>query len=232
MYLDTYNDRQKRVGPTIAVSIVVFFLSLSALSSVGWVPSYVDGIRPDPLADVAPMPKTENIVRLADLPMLGTSRDYTHAPTEAPVKPTRIVADAIGLDLPVLNPDEASVAALDTALLSGSVRYPLSSELNEDGNIFIFGHSSSIPIVKNQMFKAFNHISDLREGDLIKLLGDDDKAHIYRVKSVRRTDVGEALVDLSKTNGRRLTLSTCDTFGGKNSRFVVEADFVASYQSE
>ena len=219
-------NHQNRTGSTIAVSIVMFFLALSALDSIGWVPSYVDGVRADTFIDISSS-STSGSIALSDLPTLGTTRSYTPASNEAPIKPTRIVASSIGLDLPILNPEDTAVSALDNALLTGSVRYPLSAQLNEEGNIFIFGHSSSLPVVKNKMFKAFNDISDLREGDTIKLMGGG-MTHTYRVTSVRRTDAGEALVDFSKTNGRRLTLSTCDTFGGKNSRFVVEADFLAS----
>lgn len=224
-----YNKKQNRTGPSVAVAIVVFFLTLSALNSIGFVPSYIDGIKPNSFTPVDALPDTENNLALSDLPQLGSFRSYAPVSHEEPIKPERIVAHAIGLDLPVLNPEQTSISALDEALLHGTVRYPLSAELNQEGNIFIFGHSSSLPIVKNQMFKAFNRISALREGDMIKLIGNG-KSHIYRVREVRRADANEEMIDLSKTNGRQLTLSTCDSFGGKSSRFVVEADFVASYQ--
>lgn len=235
MYSINYYHKQNRAGSTVAASIMMFFLSLSALNSIGFVPDYIDGTHADPRVDEV-LPNANDRVALADLPQLGSSaQPYTPVSTEPPIFPTRIVAPSIGLDLPVLNPQQTSVAALDSALFSGVVRYPLSGKLNEEGNIFIFGHSTSVPIVKNQMFKAFNHISELRKGDTIKLVGESDgknSAHIYRVTSVRRTDVDEALIDLSTTHGRRLTLSTCDSFGGKSSRFVVEAEFVASYNDE
>ena len=230
MYNRQYSQGKNTKGAVFAATIVIFFLTLSALNSIGWVPDYVDGMRADPLADSAPsVSENEESIALSSLPQLGVSSAYYSPPPTDPIaKPTRIVAYAIGLDLPILNPMETDVATLDAALLSGAVRYPLSAELNQNGNVFIFGHSSSLPVVRNQMFKAFNHISELRVGDTIKLVGDD-KAHIYRVTSVHRADASEALIDLSSAHGRRLTLSTCDSFGGKSSRFVVEADFLASY---
>lgn len=224
-----YNKKQNRIGPATAVAVVVFFLTLSALNSIGFVPSYIDGINPHSFTPVEERLGAENNLALSDLPQLGNSRPYAPVSHEAPIKPERIVAHTIGLDLPVLNPEQTSISVLDEALLHGTVRYPLSAELNQEGNLFIFGHSSSLPIIKNQMFKAFNHISALREGDMIKLIGNG-KSYMYRVREVRRADANEELIDLSRKAGRQLTLSTCDSFGGKSSRFVVTADFVSSYQ--
>jgi len=56
-------------------------------------------------------------------------------------------------------------------------------------------------------------------------------AYIYRVSEVRRADASEELINLSPAKyGRKLTLSTCDSFTSKNSRFIVEADFIGSYK--
>ena len=247
-------SQEKRT--TIAVSVMMFFLTLAAFDSIGFVPSYVDGVYPEPIAyadmsevqsdsDSAPVKESQNKkiaeavpdsaghLALASLPQLGitTAPQASISSASKPIEPERIVIHSIGLDLPISNPTETSVEALDFALLSGTVRYPLSAKLNEEGNVFIFGHSSHIAFVKNQMFKAFNHISELKEGDTIKVSGGGI-AYIYRVDTVRRTDVSDAIVDLSPTQGKRLTLSTCDSFTGKSSRFVVEADFVGAYKDE
>ena len=147
------------------------------------------------------------------------------------MRPERIIIHSIVVNHPILSPTSTNVEVLDHELLSGTVRYPLSAKLNENGNIFIFGHSSRIAFVKNPMFKAFNRISELREGDTIKVSGGG-QAFIYRVTDVRRTDASEAIIDLSPTQGQHLTLSTCDSFTSKTSRFVVEADFVGSYKDQ
>lgn len=236
---------------TLWVAGILFVLTLSSLNSVGLVPDYVDGTgtfaRDSMVTDAhaKALPNEEGQLALNDIPRLG--EEVVLAPlaenmatpgvqplgqpimVETPIKPTRIVIHAIGKDLPISNPESTEVAALDDALLSSVVRYPLSAELNQDGNVFIFGHSSHLPVVKNQMFKAFNDLELLEEGDTIKLIGEGE-SHIYRVSSVKQVDANEALIDLSVGHGKRLTLSTCDSFGGKSSRWVVEADFVGSYQ--
>lgn len=242
---------------TTAVALLLFLLSLSALNSVGLVPDYIDGTGTFAY-DTAPVhavPDAQGNLALSDIPRLGdevvltpvSDSSVAHADsaaavsvvaplavaveTPAPIEPERIVIHGVGIDLPVSNPQTTDVAALDEALLTSVVRYPLSAELNQEGNVFIFGHSSHLPVVKNQMFKAFNEIEKLKQGDTVKLLGQG-QSHIYRVTSVKQVDANDALIDLSPEKGKRLTLSTCDSFGGKSSRWVVEAVFVGAYTEE
>lgn len=210
-----------------ALSAVMFLTTFFAFYSIGFVPSYIDGVYSNGTHPIV----TQNTlqVALADLPQLGDVQPVASPNSGPAIDPERIVIHSIGLDLPVLNPTDTNVEALDHELLSGTVRYPLSAKLNENGNVFIFGHSSHIAFVKNPMFKAFNRISELREGDTIKVSGDG-QAFIYRVTNVRKADASEAIIDLSPTQGKHLTLSTCDSFTGKSARIIVEADFVGSYK--
>jgi LPXTG-site transpeptidase (sortase) family protein len=144
-------------------------------------------------------------------------------------KPTRIEIPEIGLDVAVLNPTSTDVATLDKALLNGAVRYPTSSNLGEPGNVIIFGHSSYLPIVRNDAFKAFNGIQKLKEGDRILVTGSD-RTFVYEVESVKEADAEEDAIPLT-VSGSKLTLATCDSFGTKSDRFVVVADLVESYPS-
>ncbi|MEK7628835.1 MAG: sortase [Patescibacteria group bacterium] len=231
-----YREFKPAKAPFFIIALMMFFLTLAAFTSIGFVPSYVDGISPtieNRFSPTGVVNEGDESVSLADLPDLGEPVVQPFAvpiaPTEVPVDPERLVIHTIGVDLPVNNPEQTAIAALDYSLLTGAVRYPLSARLNEMGNVFLFGHSSSLPVVKNQMFKAFNRISELESGDTIQVIGGG-MVHVYRVTSVRRTDVADALVDISTDSGRHLTLSTCDSFGGKSSRFVVEADFFGAYK--
>ena len=129
----------------------------------------------------------------------------------------------------ISNPDTRDVTKLDTILQNGPARYVDSAKLGEKGNVLIFGHSSHLPIVHNQMYKAFNKIPDLKAGATIIVEGGG-KAYEYSVidvKSVETTDAN-AVIDLSKT-GNKLTIVTCDTLTGKSARFVAEAELVGSY---
>ena len=141
-------------------------------------------------------------------------------------EPSRIVIPKIALDGPVLNPQTQEAAVLDAALLKGAVRYPGSGDLESKKNIFIFGHSSELPVVHNQSFKIFNRLKELNVGDEVTLQSTDMN-YRYKVSSVSLASASDALVNF--TNDHQLVLSTCNTFGAKQERFVVYADFVRSY---
>jgi LPXTG-site transpeptidase (sortase) family protein len=147
--------------------------------------------------------------------------------TSGKVLPTRLVIEKIGVDTPISNPSSTDVAVLDQALLSGGVRYPASATLEENGNVLLFGHSTTLPVVRNQAYKAFVGIGTLTTGDQIKVRSADNE-YLYSVTKVSKVSADKELV-LFPATGRMLTLSTCDLLGTKADRFVVEAQFVRRY---
>ena len=137
--------------------------------------------------------------------------------------PVRITIEKIGVNTIVQNTDTTNIYALDELLLNGVVRYP-GSGLPGEGNMFFFGHSTGLRVVNNQAFRAFNNLKDLVAGDMISVYGDKH-LYTYKVNNVKLANSEDVLVDFSiKKN--MLTLSTCNTFGQKQERYVVEADFV------
>lgn len=140
--------------------------------------------------------------------------------------PTRIIIEKINIDVVVNNPETTDIAVLDQALLQGAVRYPGSGKVGEKANMFLFGHSSYLPVVHNQAFRAFNDIQKLSEGDLIRVQSLETE-EVYRVTRVQNMNASDALVEL-RGGEKKLTLSTCDSFGKPSERFVVEAAFVGS----
>ncbi len=211
-----------------AATVVVFFLSLSAADSIGLVPYYIDGTTPLTTGGTAPKSDTE--FALSDLPELGDTpeADASADAAVATALPARVLISSIGLDLAVQNPGTRDLAALDELLKQGPARYVDSAKLGEVGNMIVFAHSSHLPIVHNQMYKAFNRLPELAAGDMITLQADG-KNYLYAVQSVRTADANDTRIDMSKEKGTRLTLVTCDTLTGKSARFVVEASFVGSY---
>jgi LPXTG-site transpeptidase (sortase) family protein len=144
-----------------------------------------------------------------------------------PEQPIRIVAKSIGMDNTVLNPTSTDVEVLDSALLNGTVRYPQSALLGVDGTVLIFGHSSYLPIVRNQNYKAFNGIQRLKVGATVSVYSGTAE-YRYTVTSVRLANATEDVVELP-SDGKYLTLVTCDSFGKKSARFVVTAEFAGAY---
>lgn len=207
-----------------AASTVMFFLLLSVADSVGFVPYYIDGT-----------PSNKNLA-LQNLPELGEEQTPAQPVQEEPTtvgpiaSPSRIVISSIDLDLPVQNPGTRDVAALDELLKAGPARYVDSAKLGEKGNVLIFAHSSHLPVVHNQMYKAFNRVPELSSGNVITVIGKDstgvEKSYLYVVQTVRRADAEDEVIDLSPKNGTRLTLVTCDTLTSKSTRWILEAEYV------
>ena len=170
--------------------------------------------------DALPEPKTNS----------GTSDVLRTSDVPAPELPVRIVAKSIGLDKPVVNPTSTDIDVLDAALLDGTVRYPTSARLGEEGTIFIFGHSSYLPIVRNQNYKAFNSIQKLKPGETVSVYSATAE-YRYTVTGVRLADASEDVIELPAM-GKFLTLVTCDSFGKKTDRFVVTAELQGVYRIE
>ena len=208
----------------LAATLVVFFLSLSAADSVGFVPDYIDGTNTE--YETVAETLSEETVALSSLPELGPS---TPVVEEIAVKPERLIISAIDLDLSIQNPGTRDIGELDALLKNGPARYVDSAMLGENGgNMIIFAHSSNLPVVRNQMYKAFNKVPTLVAGDTITIQADG-KSYLYMVTSVKKADASDTRIDMSRTLGTRLTLVTCDTLTSKDARFVLEASFVGSY---
>lgn len=142
-------------------------------------------------------------------------------------EPVRIIIDAIGVDASIETPTSDDINVLDEALLRGVVHYPGSGDLEDTSNMFLFGHSTGFRVVQNQAFKAFNNLNDLVKGDLIRVRSED-KEYLYKVQSVTLVNADNAFVELTNKK-KMLTLSTCNTFGQKQDRYVVEATYLSSY---
>lgn len=149
-------------------------------------------------------------------------RYQQEAAPQTATKPTYISIPKIDVSSQILQPNSQRVDVLDAALQQGAVYYPGSGTI-EGGNIFLFGHSTNWAIVQNQAYKTFNDLDKLVVGDEIQLKANG-KTYIYSVEKVQLVDANQAFIDLSKP-GRRLTISTCNTFGEKSERWVVDAVF-------
>lgn len=183
----------------------VYFLTLSILASLNLAPWS---------SDVAPFIGEENP------PVLHTN---PIAIEEGEV-PLRIEIPKLGIRTLVSNPNSTDINVLDAALTKGAVRYPSSGVAGEEGNLLIFGHSSQLPVVQNQAYKAFNDIQNLKAGDVIFVLGKEN-AYVYAVESVEEATTESDAIPLA-VDGAKLTLATCNNFGSKEDRFIVVANLV------
>ena len=218
------NKNILKTGTFLGSFVLSAFFMVVGLSTVGFVPYYIDGTESPRVAQdrlAYGIGTIESGISLSNLPTLG---EEISAPKSLP---TRIIIPSVGINLPISNPNTTNVDALDEELKSAVARYPGSALAGENGNMLIFGHSSHLPVVYNQMYKAFNALPELKAGDMVTI-ESADYIYTYQVTEVRKTDATEEYIDLSAEGGAKLTLSTCDNFGAKTSRWVVEATLVAS----
>ncbi len=149
----------------------------------------------------------------------------------------QLMIPTIGVDTVIRNPVSTDAKSLDYELTQGAVHYPGSGTVGA-GNMFLFGHSTSFSIVQNKAYKVFNEIKTLNAGDLIyvdavaktstnsALAGSTvTKTFVYKVRDVTKVNKDDTLIKFDTTKNM-LTLSTCNSFGAKTDRYVVQADFV------
>lgn len=212
----------------IAIFLVIFFVLSVFLFAIDFVPESPSS------SDTANVANAATVTLSASDPMNTGTVSNADARVVAPASagaaysasnvPTRITIPKVGIDAPVNNPNTTSVSGLDNALLKGAVRYPGSALLGEAAPIFIFGHQSYLPVVKNQAFKAFNGLQNVRVGDDIIVSSATTDYH-YRVMSIDYVDAEDAEIAIGGGE-RTLTLVTCDSFGKqKTKRYVVKAAF-------
>lgn len=160
-----------------------------------------------------------------DTPVTNSGYNKFDSGTVKPGVPIRVQIPEVGVDINIRNPESTNIAVLDNELRYGAVRYP-GSGTPGNGNMFIFGHSAEAFFVQNPAFKAFDGLKDLEKGDDVYIYTENQK-HTYKVLKVELVSAERALVDFSGSKGM-LTLSTCNTFGSPQERFVVEADYIRS----
>ncbi len=204
---ELYNQISVRKRPFFITFAVIVTLSYAVLFAIDFIPEPVDS------PDIQPLPATAELGFTEELEVIVAAW------------PEKIIFDALGgREVPILNPQSRDIASLDAELLKGAVRHPDSADFQNEGNIFILGHSSYLPNVLNRNFQAFNGVQNLKWGDRIRLVSEDTE-YIYRVERVYEAKASEVVVPHTPGEAR-LTLATCDSFGSQDDRFIVEAVLV------
>lgn len=221
MFSRLINEVLPRAGAFLSVFFVVMVLGYGLLYLIDFVPEPVSETDTPVVKEVndrLERTETKEIAEVKD------KEPASQLDTGSPL-PISLTIDALGRTVTVLNPTSRNVSDLDNALLSGVVRHPDSDDLIGPGNILILGHSSYLKNVFNKNFQAFNGIQNLNWGDTIRVRSKDTE-YVYKVARVYKAEASEVNV---KTGGSEnmLTLVTCNTFGAKEDRFIVEAKLVS-----
>ena len=229
-----------RRGKFFRVAGVIFVILIVALTLAGIAPTPVKELNNFFFSifiakDEVPKDLEEKINTAPNVSVFVTKTESGQVTKPKPVTirtfnssgaPTVMRIPKINTETTILNPISEEAAVLDAALLRGAVLYPTSGTLAYENTIFLFGHSSYLPVVHNQNFKAFNEIQKLIPGDSV-FLSDGEMEYEYKVTEVNKTKAEDAVITIKNDKG--LVLSTCDSFASKDDRFVVYTSFVRSY---
>lgn len=190
------------------LTLLIFTVTYTFLLLIGFAPKQFQSSKNDTVENIFQVvsKKDSDVVKNTDTNLI----------------PQKIEIPKIGVSSIIQIPPSIDVATLDSSLAKGAVYYPGSGTL-QGGNLFLFGHSTNWKVVNNQAYKTFNDLDKLKKGDEIELTSNGKK-YIYKVTTVRHAADDDVLVEFNKGD-RMLTISTCDTFGKKQDRWVVEAEF-------
>ncbi len=144
----------------------------------------------------------------------------------------RIVIPKIGKNIPLLDIKQKKVDWIDELnnifmdeLENGVIRYPGSAKPGENGNAFIFGHSSNFPWVDgdyNDVFALLDKVSF--DDEVVVYYGQEKYVYKIRTKDVIRP--GDVSVLKNKQDKSQLTLMTCWPIGTTLNRLVLTADLI------
>lgn len=206
-----------RKGAFLVAFFFAFLVSYGLLAALDWLPELV---LEEP--EVESVSVTENGINNA--PLLPAVVEEPARPAfvhSVPDLPLTMKISSLDKEITILNPTSRKVEDLDAALLEGVVRHPDSAALNQEGTVFILGHSSYLPAVKNKNFQAFNGIQNLKWGDEITI-DSLDFTYTYRVEKVYRAKAQDVTVPIAGDE-KKLVLATCNSFGSTDDRYIVEA---------
>jgi LPXTG-site transpeptidase (sortase) family protein len=197
--------------PFLVTFFIIFTLSYGLLYAVDFLP--------EPKATEETAALTEESLAVAPV---AEPAPVVEAVAELPVQ---LTIPSLERTVTVLNPETRDIAALDAELLKGVVRHPDSARLGEEGNVVILGHSSYLPNVMNRNFQALNGVQKMQWGDTIEL-ESEGTLYTYRVEKVYQAKTSGVTIP-TDVKGKRLTLVTCNSFGAKEDRFIVEAKLLS-----
>lgn len=208
---EAYVSVRRHALAFLAIFFGVVFVTYFVLFTVDFIP---EPVMTEGVEETEVLPEVEE-----------TELEPVAAVVPTAALPTTITLDRLNRTVTVLNPETSDITTLDAALLKGVVHHPDSADFDNTGNIFILGHSSHLPNVFNKNFQAFNGLETMTWGDKIHVASADTE-YTYRVEKVYEAKASEVVVPHTPGEAR-LTLATCDNFGSKDDRFIVEAVLVS-----
>lgn len=162
--------------------------------------------------------------------LINTSESDINIDIEMVPYENRIVIPKLWKNIPLVDVQNKTVQNVKelenifmNELVNGIVRYPGSARPGENGNSFIFGHSSNFPWLEWKYNDVFALIDNLSYGDeIIAYYGQ--KKYVYKIKEKKIIKPGDVSVLKRDNNIAEMSLMTCWPVGTTLSRMIVVAE--------
>lgn len=156
---------------------------------------------------------------------LNEKQDSSLAERTAALQPNILSIPKIFLNVPIIHASKTNEKEFQEDLKSGVVHFPGSARIGEEGNCYIFGHSSD-NLWSNGMYKtAFALLPKINRGDIIYATDSSANLYTYKVLHTKVVFPNDLSVLGQKTFGKKiLTLQTSYPIGTALKRFVVVAE--------
>ena len=140
----------------------------------------------------------------------------------------RIIIPRLGKNIPLLDVNhdkQASFAELQDVFMEelkgGVVRYPGTALPGQEGNLFIFGHSSNYPWVKSDYNDVFALLDTLQDGDEV-IVYYNQKKYLYKITDRAIVKPGDVKVLNSRDPSKKeISLMTCWPIGTTLERMII-----------
>lgn len=147
----------------------------------------------------------------------------------------RVVIPKIGKNIPLIDIKQKTVSGASELndifmkeLENGVIRYPGSARPWENGNTFIFGHSSNFPWLEwdyNDVFALLDKV--VFDDEIIVYYGQEKYTYKIRTKNVIRPGDVSVLKSDSDDSRAQITLMTCWPIGTTLNRLVLTGELVS-----
>jgi len=142
----------------------------------------------------------------------------------------RIIIPKLGKNVPLVDVPDYQGVSFDNLedkfmkeLEKGIIRYPGTAKPGEDGNSFIFGHSSNYPWMKGDYNDVFALLDKLVFGDEIIVYYNQQK-YVYVIREKKVVKPGNVSVMKREDGKKELSLMTCWPVGTTLNRLLVFAE--------
>ncbi len=142
----------------------------------------------------------------------------------------RIIVPKIGKNIPLVDVELTKNVDFDhmenifmKELEKGVIRYPGTARPGENGNAFIFGHSSNFPWMPGEYNQVFALIDKLTYGDEI-IVYYNQKKYVYVIREKKIVKPGDVKVLNRNPENKELSLMTCWPLGTTLKRMIVFAE--------